>query len=74
MHNQIREELDSQINVCDRQIEESLQEILESQQIQDLKETDINDLNPNNLEDPNVFLENAQNVKMHLEVTFKTKC
>ncbi|KAJ1608519.1 hypothetical protein OJ252_2522 [Cryptosporidium canis] len=66
------EELDSQINVCDRQIEESLQEILESQQMDDLKESDINDLKPSNLEDPNVFLENAQNVKIHLEVTFKS--
>lgn len=62
--------MDSQINICDRQIEESLQEILESQQMEDLKEANINDLNPNNLEDPNVFLENAQNVKIHLEVTF----
>lgn len=63
--------MDSQINICDQQIEESLQEIIESQQMEDLKEADINDLNPNNLEDPNVFLENAQNVKIHLEVTFK---
>ncbi|OLQ17732.1 Protein kinase domain protein [Cryptosporidium hominis] len=61
------EDLDSQINICDKQIEESLQEIIESQQMEDLKEADINDLNPNNLEDPNVFLENAQNVKIHLE-------
>lgn len=66
-----REDLDSQINICDKQIEESLQEIIESQQMEDLKEADINDLNPNNLEDPNVFLENAQNVKIHLEVKFK---
>ncbi|KAJ1609712.1 Ser/Thr protein kinase [Cryptosporidium canis] len=66
------EELDSQINVCDRQIEESLQEILESQQMDDLKESDINDLKPNNLEDPNVFLENAQNVKIHLEDSMKS--
>lgn len=64
--------MDSQINICDRQIEESLQEIMESQQMDDLKETNIADLNPNNLDDPNVFLENAQNVKIHLEVMFQT--
>ena len=61
--------MNSQLEICERQIEESLREIMESQELHDIEDMDVKELNPNNLDNPNVFLENAQNVKQHLEVS-----
>ncbi|KAK6589955.1 hypothetical protein RS030_192825 [Cryptosporidium xiaoi] len=65
------EETEKDLEVCNRQIEECLQEVLKSQEgkqgEEGEEEFDIKNFNPNNMEDPNIFLENAQTVKQHLE-------
>ncbi|KAH8741595.1 hypothetical protein FG386_003367, partial [Cryptosporidium ryanae] len=63
------EETEKDLEVCNRQIEECLQEVLKSQENNEGEEDefDIKNFDPNNMEDPNIFLENAQNVKQHLE-------
>ncbi|EEA07705.1 uncharacterized protein CMU_006280 [Cryptosporidium muris RN66] len=58
--------LEDDITKCDNQMKQILQEMTTSK-TNNIHDIDFNVIDPNDIQDPNIFIENAQNIKNQLE-------